>query len=108
MTVTREDRKAGRNQPAAPDSLSITPPNDILEDAPEKFISSDDGQAIPYSFHDDFFDTYIQRNTYATRATDQPSLKKTSRRLCFVLRWGAPSLSLTMTKDGYVKLQDLR
>ena len=103
MTVTREDRKARRNQPAAPDSPSITPLNDITEDALEKFTSSPDGQVIPYSFHDDLFDTYIQRNTYATRATNQPSLKKTSRRLCFVLRWGAPSLNLTMTKDMALK-----
>ena len=38
----------------------------------------------------------------------EPSLKKTSRRLCFVLRWGAPSLHVPISPDGFVKVSDLR
>ena len=62
----------------------------------------------PFPFHDDMFDAYIQRSNHDVGITKNPSIRKLSRKLCFVLRWGAPSLQLPISKDGYVNLNDLR
>ena len=62
----------------------------------------------PFPFHDDMFDAYIQRTSHDVGVTKNPSIRKLSRKLCFVLRWGAPSLQLPISKDGYVNLKDLR
>ena len=56
----------------------------------------------------DRFDSYIERNGDGVGVLRQPSLKKMSRRLCFVLRWGAPSLHLPISSDGYVAVSDLQ
>ena len=70
---------------------------------------SDTGEDVPpFSFDDDMFNAYIQRSHHDVGVTKDPSLRKLSRRLCFVLRWGAPSLHLPISKDGYVLVKDLR
>ena len=61
-----------------------------------------------FAFHHDVFNSYIERRSDDTHVLGQPSLKKLSRKLCFVLRWGAPSLQLHIQPDGYVTANDLR
>ena len=61
-----------------------------------------------FAFHHDVFNSYIEREGDAAHVLRQPSWKKMSRRLCFVLRWGAPSFQLAIQADGYVNTNDLR
>ena len=61
-----------------------------------------------FAFHHDVFNSYIEREGDAAHVLRQPSWKKLSRRLCFVLRWGAPSFQLAIQADGYVNTNDLR
>ena len=61
-----------------------------------------------FAFHHDVFNCYIDREGGDAHVMRQPSRKKLSRRLCFVLRWGAPALQLPMQADGYVNADDLR
>ena len=53
-------------------------------------------------------DLYIYKSGFDAHVLSAPSLKILSRRLCFLLRWGAPALHLPMTRDGYVLARDLR
>ena len=62
----------------------------------------------PFPFDDDMLDAYIQRSNHDVGVTKDPFIRKMSRRLCFVLRWGAPSLHRPILKDGYVLVKDLR
>lgn len=59
-------------------------------------------------FSPDQFDSYIERSGDEQGIPRQPSLKKMSRRLCFVLRSGAPSLHLLISSEIYVALSDLQ
>ena len=61
-----------------------------------------------FAFHHDIFNAYIERPGQEARVLGQPSKKKLSRRLCFVLRWGAPSLGVPIGADGYVEAKRLR
>ena len=61
-----------------------------------------------FPFSSDLFDSYIQPPGSDAHVLSAPSLKKLSRRLRFILRWGAPALHIPMTQDGYVLARDLR
>ena len=61
-----------------------------------------------FAFHHDIFNAYIERPGQEAKVLGQPSKKKLSRRLCFVLRWGAPSLGVPIGADGYVEAKRLR
>ena len=50
---------------------------------------------------------YIVPEDYTPRLLSHPSLKKTSKKLCYVLRWAARKFGLTMTEDGYVDVDDI-
>ena len=65
-------------------------------------------QGQEFAFHHDVFNAYIERPGHEARVLGQPSKKKLSRRLCFVLRWGAPSLGVPIGADGYVEAKRLR
>ena len=78
-------------------------------EAPEKEVESIDFAEVGLvDFGEDIFNSYIQSRSHDAHVLSQPSTKKLSRRLCFLLRWGAPSFSLPMTQDGYVNAQHLR
>ena len=63
---------------------------------------------IPFPFVGEDIDSYIQPRGLDAHVMAAPSLKKLSRRLCFVLRWGAEIYNLSITPDGYVKVKDIR
>ena len=63
---------------------------------------------IPFPFVGEDIDSYIQPRGLDAHVMAAPSIKKLSRRLCFVLRWGAEIYNLYITPDGYVKVKDIR
>ena len=74
----------------------------------EEEVTCEEGRELTSNPPLDRFDSYIERNGDEAGILRQPSLKKMSRRLCFVLRWGAPSLQLPISSDGYVAVSDLQ
>ena len=66
------------------------------------------GYRQEFAFHHEIFNTYIEPPGEGVRVMSNPSMKKLSRRLCFVLRWGAPSLGVSIGEDGYVEAKRLR
>ena len=63
---------------------------------------------FPFTFVGEDIDSYIQQRGLDAHVMAAPSIKKLSRRLCFVLRWGAEVYNLSITHDGYVKVRDIR
>ena len=64
--------------------------------------------SVSLPFMEEDIDTYIQPRGLDAHVLGEPSVKKLSRRLCFVLRWEAKKLDLPITCDGYVKVRDIR
>ena len=75
--------------------------------SPNQNMTENEAASI-FPFSPDLFDSYIHKTGFDAHVLSAPSLKKLSRRLCFILRWGAPALHLPMTRDGYVLARDLR
>ena len=70
------------------DSSDACPLSGVSVDSNEVCPVSGVGDPLP--FQEDWLDSYIDRTGYDAGVMKQPSLKRTSRRLCFLLRWGAP------------------
>ena len=79
----------------------------VSSDSPKQVVTEKEAANI-FPFSSDLFDTYIHKPGFDAHVLSAPSLKKLSRRLCFILRWGAPTLKLSMTRDGYVLARELR
>ena len=71
-------------------------------------VATENGAANVFTFSSDLFDSYIQQPGSDAHVLSAHSLKKLSRRFCFILRWGAPALHIPMTQDGYLLAGDLQ